>query len=49
MFGKNHVPEIRAKMLLVNQIVVFLNERNLQIKSMKQPNFLHADTNSKKN
>ena len=35
MFGKNLVPEISAKMLSANQIAVFLNERNLQNKSMK--------------
>ena len=35
MFGKNLVPEIWAKMLSANQITVFLNERNLQNKSMK--------------
>ena len=34
MFGKNLVPEIRAKMLSANQIAVFLNERNLQNESM---------------
>ena len=28
MFGKNFVPEIRAKMLSDNQIAVFLNEQN---------------------
>ena len=31
-----------------NQIVEFLNVPFLQDKSMKQPNFLHADTNSQK-
>ena len=35
MFGKNLVPEICAKILSVNQIAVFLNERNLQNKSVK--------------
>ena len=35
MFGKDIVPETWAKMLFANQIVVLLNERNLQIKSMK--------------
>ena len=33
-----------AKMLSVDQIAVFINEQNLQNKSMK--NFLHVDTNS---
>ena len=35
MFGKNLVPDIRAKMLSTNQIAVFLKERNLQNKFMK--------------
>ena len=35
MFDKNLDPEIWAKMLSVNQIAVFLNERNLQYNSMK--------------
>ena len=35
MFGKNLAPEIWAKILSANQVAVFLNERNLQIKSMK--------------
>ena len=35
-------------MLSANQIAVFLKERNLQNKSMKQPNFLHVESNSKK-
>ena len=35
MFGKNLAPEICAKMLSANQIATFLNERNLQNKSMK--------------
>ena len=35
MFGENLFPEIWAKMLSVNQIALFLKERNLQNKSMK--------------
>ena len=35
MFGKNLVPETWAKILSANHIAVFLNERNLQNKSMK--------------
>ena len=48
MFGKNLVPVLLAKMLSANQIVVFLNEQNVQNKSMKQTDFVQADTNSKK-
>ena len=33
-------------MLSANQIAGFLNEPFLQNKSMKQPHFLHIDTNS---
>ena len=44
IFGKNLVPEIWAKMLLANQITGFLNQRYLQNKMMKNPNFLHVDT-----
>ena len=35
-------------MLSVIQIAVFLNQAFLQCKSMKQPHFLYADTNSEK-
>ena len=35
-------------MLSANQIVGFSNELFLQSKSMKQPHFLHGDTNSQK-
>ena len=35
MFGKNLAPEIWAKILSASQIAVFLNERNLHVKSMK--------------
>ena len=35
-------------MLSVIQIAVFLNQAFLQCKSMKQPHFLYADTNSQK-
>ena len=43
--GKN-VPEIQANMLSANQNAGFL--LFLQNKSMKQPHFLHVDTNSQK-
>ena len=48
MFRKNLAPEIWAEMFSANQIAVFLQERNLQNKSIKYPDFLHFDTNSKK-
>ena len=35
-------------MLLANQIAEFLNQLFLQSKLMKQPYFLHVDTNSQK-
>ena len=35
-------------MLSANQIAGFLNQLFLQNKSMKQPQFLHFDTNSQK-
>ena len=35
-------------MLSANQIARFLNQPFLQDKSIKQPNFLHVDTNSQK-
>ena len=35
-------------MLSANQIAGFLNQLFLQNKSMKQPHFLYADTNSHK-
>ena len=35
-------------MLPAIQIVRFLNQAFLQSKSMKQPHFLHVDTNSQK-
>ena len=35
-------------MLLANQIAGFLSQLFLQNKSMKQPHFLHVDTNSQK-
>ena len=35
MFAKNLVPEIWAKMLSADQIAVFLNEKNVQNKSVK--------------
>ena len=48
IFGKIFVPEIWAKMFSVNQISGFFNQPYLQKKSMKQPDFLHVDTNSHK-
>ena len=39
------VPEIWAKMFSANQIAGFFNQLYLQNKSMKQPDFLHVDTN----
>ena len=47
MFGKNLVPVLLAKMPSANQIAVFLNEQNVQNKSMKQIDFVQVDTNSK--
>ena len=35
-------------MLSTNQIAGFLNQLFLQNKSMKQPHFMHVDTNSQK-
>ena len=35
-------------MLSTNQIAGFLNQLFLQNKSMKQPHFVHVDTNSQK-
>ena len=48
IFGKIFVPEILAKMFSANQIAGFFNQLYLQNKSMKQPDFLHVDTNSHK-
>ena len=48
IFGKVFVPEIWAKMFSANQIAGFFNQPYLQNKSMKQPDFLYADTNSYK-
>ena len=45
IFWGNLVPEIWAKILLVNQIAGFLNQLDLQNKVMKRPDFLHVDTN----
>ena len=47
-FGEILVPEIWAKMLLANEIAGFLNQVYLQNKIMKNPDFLHVDTNSLK-
>ena len=48
MFGKNPVPEMGTKMVSASQIVGFLNEPFHQDKLMKQPDFLHVDTNLQK-
>ena len=48
IFGKILVPEIWAKMLLANEIAGFLNQLYLQNEIMKNPDFLHVDTNSLK-
>ena len=45
MFGKILVLEIWTKMFSANQIAGFFNQPYLQNKSMKQPDFLHVDTN----
>ena len=46
IFDKIFVPEIWAKMFAANQITGFFNQSYLQNKSIKQPVFLHVDTNS---
>ena len=48
IFGKNLVPEMWVKMLPANLIAGLLNQFYLQDKPMKQPDFLHFDTNSQK-
>ena len=48
IFGKSFVPEIWAKILSASQIAGFFNQPYLQNKSVKQPEFLHVDTNSHK-
>ena len=48
ILGKIFVPEIWAKVFSANQITGFFNQPYLQNKSMKQSDFLHADTNSLK-
>ena len=48
LIGKILVPDIWAKMFSANQIAGFFNQPYLQNKSMKQPDFLHVDTNSYK-
>ena len=45
---KIFVPEIWTKMFSVNQVAGIFNQPYLQNKSMKQPDFLHVDTNSLK-
>ena len=44
MLGKNLVPEIWAKMLLVNQIAGFLNLQYLMNKVMKKLDFVDKDS-----
>ena len=46
IFEKIFVPEIWAKMFAANQITGFFNQPYLQNESIKQPVFLHVDTNS---
>ena len=46
--GKFLVSEIWTKMFSANQIAGFFKQSYLQIKWMKWPDFLHADTNSHK-
>ena len=48
IFGKIFVPEIWAKIFLVNQTAGFFHQPYLQNKSMKYPDFLHVDTISHK-
>ena len=48
MFGKMLVHKIWTKMFSANQIAGFFNQPYLQNKSMKEPDFLHVDTNSHK-
>ena len=48
IFEKLSVPVIEVKILSVNQIAGLFNQPYLQNKSMKQPYFLHVDTNSHK-
>ena len=43
IFGKNFF-----LVILASQVAGFLNQPFLQNKLMKQPNFLHVDTNSQK-
>ena len=45
---KNLVLDISIKILPANQIAGFLKQPFLQNNSMKQPHFLHVDTNSQK-
>ena len=48
IFGEILVAEIWVKMLLASEIAGFLNQLYLQNKIMKNPDFLHVDTNSLK-
>ena len=45
-YGKSLICEILAKMLSASQITGLLNQLFIQNKSIKQPYFLHFDTNS---
>ena len=45
---KIFVPEIWAKTFSANQNAAFFNQPYHQNKSIKQPDFLHVDTNSHK-
>ena len=47
IFGKIFVPDIWTEILSANRIVGFFNQPFLQNKSMKQPDFLHVNTNSR--
>ena len=48
IFEKLSVPVIEVNILSANQIAGLFNQPYLQSKSMKQPYFLHVDTNSHK-
>ena len=48
VFGKSFAPDIWAKMLLAKQITGILRQICLWNQVMKQPDFLHVDTNSRK-
>ena len=48
IFGKNPVPEILTEMLSASQIAGFLKQLIAQKKLIKQPHFLHVNTNVQK-